>query len=417
MQQDHGQKGPRPAGEPMGIFKETPSFKDMMNDVVAYGSCCECGSCVLVCPHNVIEYIDGKPKQTAKADAPFDYCGISEGIGCDVCAQVCPRLYPREFQLAETVFAGQQGTMHRGGFGQYQEIFAARALDPRIQECGQDGGVVTALLVHAMETGRIDGAIVAAADPGHPCAPRPACATSVEEIIAAAGSWYTYCPNELALQQAVEKGCRSLAFVGVGCQITPARKAELRDTGFIRTGTKRDKIIERQTRSLKAPVDPIALHIGLLCSEVFDFDGLMVRKIQGELGIPLEEVRKFNVKGEVLVYRKNGDVVKIDLREAQEHARPECHHCGDFSAELADISCGGVGSMGWTITIPRSDRGRAIVQELIDAGRIEVRPIEEFENSLKVLLRLARRQYQRVPPPGGAVAAVRPSWHRAARDA
>ena len=41
------------------------SFKDMMNDVVDYGSCCECGTCVVACPHNVIEYIDGKPKQTA----------------------------------------------------------------------------------------------------------------------------------------------------------------------------------------------------------------------------------------------------------------------------------------------------------------------------------------------------------------
>src|SRR4029077_5957748 len=81
-----------------------PSFKEMMNEGVAYGSCCECGSCVLVCPHNVIEYIEGKPKQTAKASAPHDFCGISEGIGCDVCAQVCPRLYPREFQLADQVF-------------------------------------------------------------------------------------------------------------------------------------------------------------------------------------------------------------------------------------------------------------------------------------------------------------------------
>ena len=45
-----------------------PSFKAMMNEVVAYGSCCECGSCVLVCPHNVIDYVDGKPKQVAKSD-------------------------------------------------------------------------------------------------------------------------------------------------------------------------------------------------------------------------------------------------------------------------------------------------------------------------------------------------------------
>src|SRR5439155_2813979 len=66
-----------------------PSFKQMMNEVVAYGSCCECGTCVLVCPHNVIDYVDGKPKQVAKATAAFDHCGISEGIGCDVCAQVC----------------------------------------------------------------------------------------------------------------------------------------------------------------------------------------------------------------------------------------------------------------------------------------------------------------------------------------
>ena len=46
-----------------------PSFKTMMNEVVAFGSCCECGSCVLVCPHNVIDYVDGKPKQVAKATA------------------------------------------------------------------------------------------------------------------------------------------------------------------------------------------------------------------------------------------------------------------------------------------------------------------------------------------------------------
>ena len=42
------------------------SFKIMMNDVVDFGSCCECGSCVAACPHNVIEMVEGKPKQTAK---------------------------------------------------------------------------------------------------------------------------------------------------------------------------------------------------------------------------------------------------------------------------------------------------------------------------------------------------------------
>ena len=42
------------------------SFKIMMNDVVDFGSCCECGSCVAACPHNVIEMVEGKPSKRLK---------------------------------------------------------------------------------------------------------------------------------------------------------------------------------------------------------------------------------------------------------------------------------------------------------------------------------------------------------------
>jgi len=384
----------------------------MMNDVVDFGSCCECGTCVLVCPHNVIEYIDSKPKQTAKASAAFDFCGISEGIGCDVCAQVCPRLAPREFQLDQEVFRGQEGRLYRGGFGYYQEIWAARAKDPRILDRCQDGGVVTAMMLYGLDKGLLDGAVVSAPDPEKPCAPKPACVTTPEEVLAAAGSWYTYCANDLALAQAVELGLEKVCFVGVPCQITPVRKAELKDPAFLDNGKKKPKHIERQTKSLKDPTSTIALRIGLLCSEVFEFDGLMVKKIQGEMGIPLEDIKKFNVKGEVLIYRKNGEMVTLGLKEAQEYARPACHHCGDFSAEVADVSCGGVGAMDWTITIVRTDAGKRFLDAMIADDLLEVRPIEEFENSLKVLMRLARRQHQRVPEGNaGGLAAVRPSYY------
>ena len=98
----------------------------------------------------------------------------------------------------------------------------------------------------------------------------------------------------------------------------------------------------------------MALNIGLLCSEVFTFDGLMRDVIEGEMGIPLAEIQKFNVKGKVLIYKHDGELVEMNLKQAQEYARPECHHCGDFSAELADISCGGVGAMDWTIVVLRT---------------------------------------------------------------
>ncbi len=383
-----------------------PSFKAMMNEVVEYGSCCECGSCVLVCPHNVIDYIDGKPKQVAKASAPHDFCGISEGIGCDVCAQVCPRLNPREFELADLLYGADQP--YKGAFGVYRRILVARCVDKDILGRAQDGGVVTAMLRWAFERGLIDGAAVSVADPTTPAQPMPKMVTSAEELLASAGSWYTYCPNNLVLADAERLGLEKVAFVGVPCQITPVRKMQLVDPSYLVNGKKKDKHIERQTKFLKGYGARVSLNIGLLCTEVFTYQGLMVDKIQGEMGLPLSDIKKFNVKGKVLIYKHDGSLVEMKLKAAQEYARPECHHCGDFSAELADISCGGVGAMDWTITILRTAHGEELFNRMVAEGLFEVRPIEEFEKSMTVLLRLSDRQRLRVPvPPGQDASRVR----------
>ncbi len=371
----------------------------MMNEVVAYGSCCECGSCVLVCPHNIIDYVNGKPKQVAKASAAFDYCGISERIGCDVCAQVCPRLNPREFELADLLYGSDQP--FKGAFGVYRRVVAARCKDSQVIERCQDGGVVTAMLLWAFERGIIDGAAVSIADPERPAHPIPKIVTGPSAMLASAGSWYTYCPNDLALADAERLGLEKVAFVGVPCQITPVRKMQLVDASYLDNGRKKEKHIERQAKFLKGYGARVALTVGLLCTEVFTYEGLMLEKIQGEMGIPLPDIKKFNIKGKVLIYKKDGTLEEMKLKAAQEYARPECHHCGDFSAELADISCGGVGAVDWTITILRTPRGEEIFDRMVADDRLEVRPIEEFENSMKILLRLTQKQRMRVPVPPG----------------
>jgi coenzyme F420 hydrogenase subunit beta len=387
------------------------TFKQMMNEVVAYGSCCECGACVLVCPHNVIDYIDGKPKQVAKASAAFDYCGMSEGIGCDVCAQVCPRLGTREFDLRDAVLPREE-KVFEGVFGRYRRIVAARAKDPEVLARCQDGGVVTTILCHGLREGLFDGAVVSAADEAMPAAPKPKVVTSVADAIASASSWYTYCPNDLALEDAAKQGLKQVAFVGVPCQITPIRKIQLADPAFLTNGRKKPQHIERQTKFLKGYGEIVTMTIGLLCTEVFTYEGLMVDKIQNEMGIALSDIKKFNVKGKVLVYKKDGEVVDMSLHKAQEYARPECHHCGDFTAELADISCGGVACMDWTITILRSERGEALFDDMVQRGLLEVRSMDEFENSMKVMLRLTKKQRDRVPvPPGRPVRYVRPEGY------
>jgi coenzyme F420 hydrogenase subunit beta len=389
------------------------TFKQMMNEVVAYGSCCECGTCVLVCPHNVIDYVDGKPKQVAKATASFDFCGISEGIGCDVCAQVCPRLGIREFDMRDQVLPKEPG-VYEGAFGRYRRIVAARCKDPEILARCQDGGVVTAMLCHGLREGLFDGAVVSAADETMPAAPKPRVVTTIPDAIASASSWYTYCPNNLALADADRMGLKKVCFVGVPCQITPTRKIQLADPSFLVNGRKKEKHIERQTKFLKGFGENVVFNVGLLCTEVFTYEGLMVEKIQNEMGIPLTDVKKFNVKGKVLVYKKDGEVVEMSLHRSQEYARSECHHCGDFSAELADISCGGVACMDWTITILRSAKGEQFFDDMVARGLLETRSMDEFENSMKVMIRLTKKQRERVPvPPGRTPRYVRPEGYPA----
>jgi len=245
-----------------------------------------------------------------------------------------------------------------------------------------------------------------------PAAPKPKVVTTVADAIASASSWYTYCPNNLALADADRMGLRRVCFVGVPCQITPTRKIQLADASYLDNGRKKAKHIERQTKFLKGFGEIVSFTVGLLCTEVFTYEGLMVQKIQDEMGIPLTEVKKFNVKGKVLVYKKSGELVEMSLHKAQEYARPECHHCGDFSAELADVSCGGVASMEWTITVLRTRRGEELFDDMVARGLLDVRSMDEFENSMKVLIRLTKKQRDRVPvPPGRTSRYVRPEGY------
>ena len=372
------------------------SFEDMMNDVVDAGSCCECGSCVLVCPHNVIEYIDNKPKQTAKASAEFDFCGISEGVGCDVCATVCPRLWPREDHLKDALFKDDRP--YEDIFGVYRHIFVARTKRPELKETVQDGGVVTALLSWAKSSGEIDGAIVSAVGPeDDPCFPSPKVVTSESEIRASAGSWYTYCENNLALKEVKERDLKKVAFVGVPCQITPLRKMQYMDPSFLATAKKRAKPLARQREFLRGFSDRISFSIGLFCTEVFTPE-LMTERIEKQMGIPLTEVSKFNVKGELLIYKRDKTVETIPLSEAmRDYQRLECQHCGDFSAEMADIACGGVGTDTATIVVIRTQRGEEIWRNFEAASDVESMPIGENKRAWNILQRLARKQRNRIP--------------------
>src|SRR5204863_9755962 len=100
-----------------------------------------------------------------------------------------------------------------------KDIILARAADPEILEKGQDGGLVSAILLWAMEHGYIDAALVSYLEgDGTSWKAVPGVARTREEILAAAGSRYTYSANPMAYEQAIAGGASKLALVGMSCQ-------------------------------------------------------------------------------------------------------------------------------------------------------------------------------------------------------
>lgn len=332
-----------------------PGFDELQNVVISKSLCVRCGACVAACPISVMAFDNGDPKLVGKC------------TNCGICIRVCPR-YKSPFEETENFVFGRQRKPEEE-FGIYRKAMVARSMVEEVLKRCQDGGAVTTILVSALESGIIDSAIVSAVDPKNPWMPLPSVAKTREEIIASAGTRYSLSSGLPLLKSSVSSGLNKIAFVGTPCQILAIRRIQ---------------------KSLPKYAKSIALTIGLFCTENFFYDGLMIEKIQKELGINLSDIKKVNIKGKFLIHLKNGEVREIPLKEAAKFATPSCRHCGDFSAELADISCGGVGLDGWTYTLIRTDNGVRAFEDAVKKGLLKAEPVERFPLPTKILTKLSK---------------------------
>lgn len=238
----------------------------IMKEVVQKDRCVGCAACVEVCPVDVFDFISDKP-----VDRRHSSC-----IFCGMCAAVCPPARLGSSSLSATLVTG---STRDEGFGKYRTAVLARTKDNEILQRAQDGGIVTTLLINALEEKMIDAVIMGDVAKGQPLKPIPRLATTREQILSGAGSRYTYSANTSKLREAYDKDLK-VAVVGVPCQINGLRHSQTGETAdFDFTTWFRKKVV---------------FTVGLFCSEVFTNKGL--DDLSMKTGVPLSEMANLNVK-------------------------------------------------------------------------------------------------------------------------
>jgi coenzyme F420 hydrogenase subunit beta len=362
---------------PAKATRWTAQWKELYEEVINTGLCTGCAGCVVTCPHDVIgyEHEEGKYKPFhLEEELGLDNCVHGEK-GCSTCTRACPRFRTWESAANNHLFGRDREDDEMSGI--WRQLLLTRATDKTQHEKGQDGGFVTAMLSWLLDNNYIEGALVSGVEADDKWKAKPVLVQTKEEVLATAGSRYTYCANPLALPEAKEKGLTKLALVGMGCQTSSPPVMWDRKAGKVSK--------------------PFQFNIGLLCSKTFD-DAIFPELFEAKYGLKKQDMVKMNIKGAFQIWMNDGSFHEIDLKECHQWTRTGCKNCPDFAAEHADVSTGGIGKDNdWTLTIVRTKLGEEVVNRMIAEGVIEARPAQEDEVAMKLLRTLSIVSRRRWP--------------------
>lgn len=349
------------------------TFSNLIQEVLNQGRCNQCGSCVSFC--TAVNYgalgtdKDGKP----------GYADSRKCLECGICYMICPATHQLESRT-------RQLTGWSAPMGRVIDVTVGCAVDRAVRGRGTDGGAVTALLLHLLKRGRIDGAIVTRRIGlfRH----QPHLARTEEELLEAAGSYFDnssgmaffgerysmFSPSVQAFKPLAASNLRRIAFVGVPCQIKTLRKMQA--LGI-------------------APAETVYLALGLFCAGNFDFSEQEHHDLEQMEHFSWKQVTHVNLREALQIRLDSGDVLRIPLTHLEPLRRTACKYCSDYSAEYADLSFGGVGAPeDWTTVVIRSPLGRAALRDSIGTSMREYR-IEDNPHYAREALQAVQRHSDR----------------------
>jgi len=331
-------------------LKKGPS--DLEARVLKRGFCCSCGACMSLCPYfNVMQ----------EHVVLMEPCGLTEGR----CYEICPRTAVDMEELNRLVFdKGRDDFI----LGTKRGVHMSQAVQDKTREKGQYGGTVTSLLVHGIESGELDGAILAGESERYSLLPEPVLARSADEVLACTGSKYTACPSLKILGEAM-KECDKLAVVGRPCQVIALRKRMMCEPEIS---------------------DKIALVIGLFCMWSLEYKDLTAHLAEK---MDIAKAQRMDIPYNRFVVFTEDGAADMEYEPIKALHRKTCDICFDFTSELADISVGSTEwKEDWNTLIVRTEKGEKAVNSAKQAGKLNVEPLPEDRTDLLRQASLGKKQ-------------------------
>jgi coenzyme F420 hydrogenase subunit beta len=350
-----------------------------ISQIVKDGLCTGCGTCIALCPEEAIELTKDKNRGIYVPRIMKEKCN-----NCGICYKVCPGHEIDFKQLNLEIFGKESEDIL---IGNHVKCYVGHATDYDIRYNSASGGLVTQLLIFALEKRIIDGALVTRMKRDKPLEPEPFIARTREEIIEASKSKYCPVPANIALKEILnsKKGER-FAVVGLPCHIHGLRKAE------------------QINKKLK---EKIVLHLGISCSSNRNF--LATDYLLQKFNLEKKKVTKFEYRGEGWLGKMTVELKSDDSKSChfefpyyyytkllRSFFFPiRCTLCSDHFCELADISFGDIwlpefwdDKIGTSLTISRNRIAEDMLQNMKQNIKIELsevnrnRVIESQKGSL-----------------------------------
>lgn len=366
--------------------------KQTIGSVVKRQLCTGCGTCAGICPRDAIQMATTKDRHVPQLDKSL--CNR-----CGLCHEACPG-HEVDFEgLSATLFGDIPEDM---AVGRYVGCYVGHASDMGMRYNCASGGMVSSLLIFALEEGLIDGALVTRMRRDDPVKPEPFIARTREEILSAAGSKYCPVATNTALREILDSDDR-IAVVGLPCHIQGFRKAEQR---------------------IPKLAEQIRYRISLACSLNFSFLGTV--RFLKNLGIAPKDVEALQYRGRgwpgsVLIRLKDGTRRTVPYPECYRQLGPyslrRCTLCSDMLGELSDLTCGDAwipqlvrtDKAGSSFVVSRTPVGEELLENAASKGAVELSELDLRDllasqghalfkkRKLKARMRLFRLAGQSVP--------------------